>query len=621
MRGTLIGEERESMTPSHTQVYQATHKDDQYLPYMNRSFISFSYGGKNIEDFNLLATIENNRLQRNAYSSFDDLTTIYDTLNGQFYWGSYYRANELTLNLATDGMTQNDLDNFKYWFKPGPGKELILSEHPNRAIIARIAEPPAFKLLPFEQKVVVPLGTGGDAISAEEAIIQNYTTSTTLYKGEIQLSFIMDEPFWYAKQNILGTQDVLQGYYSEAWKDANGKIVTVRDNKDALKIIYEDHIPLGSTTSISVFLGGNVFASVVYKLNSLIAAMVDTEQAYQTGKTNANTDISDAYFNNGDTIYNDEFYFPVEANSQYPEGYSKYYYGATVATMSNDDAIYVSGGRIGGAELSDVTEDDSGATLYSKDDIANLYYAGTAPSPVKLKFQITPRFNIDHIIICPQNQYSSSTKSYNTITLTATQDHTFKFTAPNIYNSHNRTIQIFDQFVREGVAWLTIREYIRDLVKHPVVRAWANRVIDKYDTSTGNGIVVNDSIIDDLKTGMEYLFHNATSVMPARFEFDAKTGKAIGTFTVRNPAMITAEDLNYSWNNMNINDEKLLTLTEDVGDMVKSAYLTLDERNVLDSSFQIQSWSADHPDYSYVISHDLDVSLEHLQFEFRNLYL
>ena len=112
----LRGSERDSMSPSQTQVYQVTHDGDQYLPFMNRSFISFSFGGKNIEDFNLIATIDGNRMQRNAYSSFDDLTTIYDAINGQFYWGTYYHTNNLNLTLSTDGMTEVELDNFKHWF-------------------------------------------------------------------------------------------------------------------------------------------------------------------------------------------------------------------------------------------------------------------------------------------------------------------------------------------------------------------------------------------------------------------------------------------------------------------------------------------------------------------------
>jgi len=59
----------------YTQVYIATHRGEgagSRLPYMNRSFISFSFGSKkdstgkeipvNIEDFNLIATIDGDRL-------------------------------------------------------------------------------------------------------------------------------------------------------------------------------------------------------------------------------------------------------------------------------------------------------------------------------------------------------------------------------------------------------------------------------------------------------------------------------------------------------------------------------------------------------------------------------
>jgi len=72
---------------------------------MNRSFISFSYGGKNIEDFNLIATVSGDRWQANGYANFNDLTTSYDVLDGQFFWGSHYSTYELSLELSTDGIT------------------------------------------------------------------------------------------------------------------------------------------------------------------------------------------------------------------------------------------------------------------------------------------------------------------------------------------------------------------------------------------------------------------------------------------------------------------------------------------------------------------------------------
>ena len=156
----------------YTQVYQATHEGEQRLPFMNRSFISFSYGEKPdsngqmrpvyIEDFNLIATISGDRMSRETYASFEDLTSTYDVIHGQFYWGTYFHSYTLDFTLSTDGMTQRELDDFKLWFRAGQIKELILAEHPNRADLARVSAPPKINLLPFEEKITIPIASGGD---------------------------------------------------------------------------------------------------------------------------------------------------------------------------------------------------------------------------------------------------------------------------------------------------------------------------------------------------------------------------------------------------------------------------------------------------------------------------
>jgi hypothetical protein len=71
---------------------------------MNRSFISFTYGNKHIEDFDLIATITSNRLSRDGYAGFNDNVSTYDNLDGQFYWNTHYSNNTITFNLATDGI-------------------------------------------------------------------------------------------------------------------------------------------------------------------------------------------------------------------------------------------------------------------------------------------------------------------------------------------------------------------------------------------------------------------------------------------------------------------------------------------------------------------------------------
>jgi len=52
------------------------------LPSRYRSFISFSYGGKNIEDFNLIAYCSGNTMNYPGSADFEDLTSNYDIMDG-----------------------------------------------------------------------------------------------------------------------------------------------------------------------------------------------------------------------------------------------------------------------------------------------------------------------------------------------------------------------------------------------------------------------------------------------------------------------------------------------------------------------------------------------------------
>jgi hypothetical protein len=76
------------------------------LPQKNRSFISFSYGGKLIEDFGLIAITDGDSITRNIYADFNDNVSNYDALDGQFYWNSHFEKYELSLKLVTDGITE-----------------------------------------------------------------------------------------------------------------------------------------------------------------------------------------------------------------------------------------------------------------------------------------------------------------------------------------------------------------------------------------------------------------------------------------------------------------------------------------------------------------------------------
>ena len=205
----------------------ATHDEGgNRLPLAQRSFISFSYGGVNIEDYNFISITEGDSISRNLYGNFNDITSTYEVMDGQIHWGSFFENNTLSLRLVTDCLTEKELASLKVLFKPGVAKELILAENPNRGIMARISAPPAYELMVFEEKTTVKIAG------------QDYDTSTTLYKGFINVEFVMDEPYWYSIQNIITDN-------------------TLTSNSNQVKMILEDGVPYKK--SIEVNSGGSYY--------------------------------------------------------------------------------------------------------------------------------------------------------------------------------------------------------------------------------------------------------------------------------------------------------------------------------------------------------------------------
>ena len=220
------------------QVQTAT-RDGQGNPLsiLNRQFISFSYGYKkdndgkdipvNIEDFDLLAVFDGDRLSKEIYAPFKDITSEQNELDGQIFWSSSFNAGQLNFSLATDGIDAKQLEEFKQWFQPGIEKELVLSEYHNRGILARVAAAPQMSLLPFEKEIEIQVGS------------EILKTKTSLYKGNISLSFIMDDPYWYSLKSYL--EDLSQ---------------------ESIKILYEDGIPHPSMLTTPCLLADNEYCEI-----------------------------------------------------------------------------------------------------------------------------------------------------------------------------------------------------------------------------------------------------------------------------------------------------------------------------------------------------------------------
>ena len=595
----------------YTQVYMATHKGEganSRLPFMNRSFISFSFGSKKnangdeipvyIEDFNLIATISGDRLERTGYSEFEDLTSDYEVLDGHFYWGTHYTNHELTFDLATDAITQRELDNFLHWFQPGKVRELILSEHPNRAVQARVSAAPELHLLPFEQQTIKKIAG------------QDYKTSTTLYKGEITLTFIMEEPYWYSKINIFGYFD--GQVYHDVWIDANNnKEVNIFDDPDAIKIALEDNIPVAGMIDASMLLGDNTFADADTSKSATIAEY----DLKDDNITPFYTETQTTEVINGQT---------VDVISILEEEYIEE--NARIAYVENEGTAlekYVYGARLSGAIMSEST----GIENFDANSLYYFYYAGNAPSKPTIEFKLQPMIQ-NNYISSPNNSYASEgSNPYNTIVFESLNKKELQFTTPSVYTGYNQAIKIFTD-AAESAAWVDIRKLIRDYVNHPAVRAWANKVIDSFQSNT-----IGANRTTAIARMQYFLQDEDAEYLRSTFIINSKTGRAIGYLKYRTTDSSTVEnwqtyglsiDENFSKKEDDDKRYSAMIHEEDIGDMIRSNYLIIEDQNQPTEDGHIKAWE-DISDttrlQSHVIRHDVANGLKNVFVKYQNMYL
>lgn len=201
-------------------------EDNHVLSTDKRHFIDFSWGWRNISDFNLIVTFDD-MYSKTLYTTFTDNTTKITGLPGQLYWGSDYEPLRISFTLSTDGILADELEDFINYFAPNIERELILTEFPYRGINARVGSTPTVDVVPFQKEIDV----NGSIVAVNE------------YKGSISLSFVADFPFWHSLP--------LQ---SQTFEDAS---------------VAEKQAIFDSKLFVSDFLSGN-FSDVIFLDNNYI---------------------------------------------------------------------------------------------------------------------------------------------------------------------------------------------------------------------------------------------------------------------------------------------------------------------------------------------------------------
>ena len=100
------------------QTYSLTHNKDGSLkePYQ-KDFIDFSFNGKYISEFGVVAVFDGGRFNFDGSPESEDEISEINGADGQQFWGTRFKIKKRTFKLATDGMTERQINDFKKHFE------------------------------------------------------------------------------------------------------------------------------------------------------------------------------------------------------------------------------------------------------------------------------------------------------------------------------------------------------------------------------------------------------------------------------------------------------------------------------------------------------------------------
>lgn len=180
-----------------------------------KEFIDFCFDGKYISEFGMVAVFDGDRHSFAAQPDFDNETTTVNGAAGQLYWGSNIKSKKITFKVATDGMTEQQVNAFKNHFQPGRYGKFIEDKLAHRYGYCRVTQVINFSVLPFRKSINF-LG---------------FPLQVNEYKGDATIVFEFDDPYMYSTMNYVEENDK----------------PTETDYINVAKAVYNNGVPLYSS--------------------------------------------------------------------------------------------------------------------------------------------------------------------------------------------------------------------------------------------------------------------------------------------------------------------------------------------------------------------------------------
>ena len=132
-------------------------------------FISFTYNSVHSTDLGIVHVSSSDRYADVLLPTFQDKTVQATGSDGTYFFGSYYTQRPITLNIAFDSMTEEQLRFARKVFGDKQSHPLIFDEEPYKVYYAKVSGTPQYNYICFG--------------------------SPRIYKGEGTINFICYDPF------------------------------------------------------------------------------------------------------------------------------------------------------------------------------------------------------------------------------------------------------------------------------------------------------------------------------------------------------------------------------------------------------------------------------------------
>lgn len=419
-----------------------------------QDYINFEFDGKYVSDFGLVVVSDGDRLNLAGSSDFEDEVQSINGVNGQYYWGTNFKSLKRDFTLATDGMTEAQLQAFKYHFRPGRYGKFIETHLPYRESYCRIAAVTNFSMVPFRKLTnVAHKGTTHSNLYVNE------------YKGEVKLTLEWDNPY---------TTSTVQYFTNEEYGSSASKFASIYPT------VFANNIPL-ETELAKAFL---VTSESTLDLSILGKMILGAEKGICDFHLGADKKLQCNFTGNTSTLVSEK---EPDQGAEPISGLKIFYNPSTAPTSA----------KITFTITPTINVDDI------EDTTTPLYF-----------MDIADKYNLSTFI----TDTNSSPQPYNTIQMSAQKiaamgdkfveddgtdiEKEFLYSSPNVVSSIHKAIDIGWKYFNkeEETIAILMEEELRQEISHDKVLKWAIAVLAEIRKNTKYGDTADDNKLKKDKT-------------------------------------------------------------------------------------------------------------------------